>query len=93
MAADAPIGIGPHVRAHQAAHEAHRHDRRDDRERRQDRRVAHLVDRLDGDGRERATARGGSLRWRTMFSTTTIASSTRIPIEKMRAKSVMRFSV
>jgi hypothetical protein len=30
---------------------------------------------------------------RTMFSTTTIASSTRMPIEKMSAKSVMRLSV
>ena len=35
----------------------------------------------------------GSRRWRTMFSTTTIASSTRIPIEKIRAKSVIRLSV
>ena len=31
--------------------------------------------------------------WRSMFSTTTIASSTRIPIEKMRAKRVTRFRV
>ncbi len=30
---------------------------------------------------------------RTMFSTTTMASSTRMPIEKMSAKSVMRLSV
>ena len=30
---------------------------------------------------------------RTMFSTTTMASSTRMPIEKMSANSVMRFSV
>jgi len=28
-----------------------------------------------------------------MFSTTTMASSTRMPIEKMSAKSVIRFSV
>ena len=28
-----------------------------------------------------------------MFSTTTIASSTRMPIEKIKAKSVIRFSV
>ncbi len=35
----------------------------------------------------------GSRRCRTMFSTTTIASSTRMPIEKMRAKSVIRLSV
>ncbi len=31
--------------------------------------------------------------WRTTFSTTTIASSTRIPMEKISANSVMRFSV
>ena len=31
--------------------------------------------------------------WRTIFSTTTMASSTRIPIEKMRAKRVMRLRV
>jgi hypothetical protein len=31
--------------------------------------------------------------WRTMFSTTTMASSTRMPIEKISANSVMRFSV
>ena len=30
---------------------------------------------------------------RTMFSTTTIASSTRMPMEKISAKSVMRLSV
>jgi hypothetical protein len=30
---------------------------------------------------------------RTMFSTTTIASSTRMPIEKISAKSVMRLRV
>ena len=35
----------------------------------------------------------GSAMWRTMFSTTTIASSTRMPIEKISAKSVMRLSV
>ena len=34
-----------------------------------------------------------ALAWRTRFSTTTIASSTRMPIEKISAKSVMRFSV
>src|SRR5262249_13406407 len=32
-------------------------------------------------------------KWRTMFSSTTIASSTRMPMEKIRAKSVMRFRV
>ena len=31
--------------------------------------------------------------WRAMFSTTTIASSTRMPIEKMRAKRLTRLIV
>ena len=31
------------------------------------------------------------LRWRAMFSTTTMASSTRIPMAKTRAKRVIRF--
>ena len=31
--------------------------------------------------------------WRSMFSTTTIASSTRMPMEKIRANSVTRFRV
>jgi hypothetical protein len=31
--------------------------------------------------------------WRSMFSTTTIASSTRMPIEKTRANRVTRFRV
>jgi len=35
----------------------------------------------------------GSPMWRTMFSTTTIASSTRMPIEKISAKSVIRLRV
>ncbi len=35
----------------------------------------------------------GMRQWRTMFSTTTIASSTRMPIEKISANSVIRFSV
>ena len=46
-----------------------------------------------------ATSKGGRA-WlsgirqcRTMFSTTTIASSTRMPMEKISANSVMRFSV
>ncbi len=36
---------------------------------------------------------GALARWRWMFSTTTIASSTRIPIEKMSANSETRLSV
>ena len=35
----------------------------------------------------------GMRKWRTMFSTTTIASSTRMPMEKISANSVTRFSV
>ncbi len=38
-------------------------------------------------------ASGSSIRWRWMFSTTTIASSTRIPIEKISAKRLTRLSV
>ena len=41
-----------------------------------------------------ASGRSGSRsRWRWMFSTTTIASSTRMPIEKISANSDTRFSV
>ena len=35
----------------------------------------------------------GMRQWRTMFSTTTMASSTRMPMEKISANSVMRLSV
>jgi hypothetical protein len=35
----------------------------------------------------------GSLRWRTMFSTSTMGSSTRMPMQKMRAKRVTRLRV
>ena len=35
----------------------------------------------------------GMRQWRTMFSTTTIASSTRMPMEKISANSVIRLSV
>ena len=35
----------------------------------------------------------GKRKCRTMFSTTTMASSTRIPIEKIKANNVTRFSV
>ncbi len=43
--------------------------------------------------RRRVAFRSRSNRWRWTFSTTTIASSTRMPMEKMRAKRVIRFSV
>ena len=43
--------------------------------------------------RAESGAVGSSARWRWMFSTTTIASSTRIPIEKIRANRLTRFSV
>ena len=82
-----------HVRPHQAADERHRQNRGDDRQRREDGRVADLVDRADGDRVERVARRRARRAWRTMFSTTTIASSTRMPIEKISANSVMRFSV
>ena len=35
----------------------------------------------------------GRCMWRWMFSTTTMASSTRMPMEKIRAKRVTRFRV
>ncbi len=35
----------------------------------------------------------GMRAWRTRFSTTTMASSTRMPMEKISANSVMRLSV
>src|SRR5687768_13988756 len=75
-----------HVRAHQAAHEGHGQQRADDGEGGEDGRAAHLVDRRRDHLRESRMRR-----W--MFSTTTIASSTRMPIEKMSAKSETRFSV
>ena len=43
--------------------------------------------------RTKLRLRPGRWRCRWMFSTTTMASSTRMPIEKMSAKSVTRFSV
>jgi hypothetical protein len=42
---------------------------------------------------ERAALARSRSRCRTMFSTTTMASSTRMPMEKMSAKSVTRLSV
>ena len=35
----------------------------------------------------------GKAMWRTMFSTSTMGSSTRMPMQKIRAKSVTRLSV
>ena len=35
----------------------------------------------------------GRWKWREMFSTTTMASSTKMPMEKISAKSVTRFRV
>ena len=43
MAAEAPTGIGPHVRPHQPAHEGHGQDGGDHGECRQDGGIAHLV--------------------------------------------------
>jgi hypothetical protein len=84
----------PHVGPHQAADKRHGQDGGDDGPGGEDRRVADLADGLDGDWRAAACGSAPGRRWwRTMFSTTTIASSTRMPIEKISAKSVMRFSV
>ncbi len=61
--------------------------------------VARIVGLPTSSTARRATAaspplpRPSSRACRTRFSTTTMASSTRMPIEKISAKSVMRFSV
>ena len=81
-----------HVRPHQAGDERHRQQRGDHREGGEDGRAADLVDRAR-DERRAAARPGASARWRWMFSTTTIASSTRMPIEKISANSDTRFSV
>ena len=88
-------GVGrdrAHIGAHHARHEEHRQQRGDDGQRCDDRRVADLRHRLD---RRRATrdAPVAHPQWRAMFSITTMASSTRMPMEKISAKSVTRFSV
>ena len=86
-----PDRDGAHVRTRQPAHEGHGQDGRDHREGGEDRGVAHLVHRLHGDAR---SGRPGFSRWwRSMFSTTTMASSTRMPMEKISAKRVTRFRV
>ena len=71
-------------------HERHRKNRGDHRERGQNGRIADFVHRLDRHI-ERAAALDfrGMRQWRTMFSTTTMASSTRMPMEKISAKSVI----
>ena len=62
-------------------------------------RVARMVGLPTSSTASTATSYGGRARfagmrqWRTIFSTITMASSTRMPIEKINAKSVMRFSV
>jgi len=62
-------------------------------------RVARMVGLPTSSTASIATSYGGRVRfagmrqWRTMFSTTTMASSTRMPIEKIKANRVMRFSV
>ena len=62
-------------------------------------RVARMVGLPTSSTASMATSNGGRSRfagmrqWRTMFSTTTMASSTRMPMEKIRAKRVMRLSV
>ena len=62
-------------------------------------RVARMVGLPTSSTASMATSKGGRWRfagirqWRTMFSTTTMASSTRMPMEKISANRVMRFSV
>ena len=65
--------------------------RGDDGESRENRRPADLIDR-PGDDLERGS-RSRAARWRWMFSTMTIASSTRMPIEKISANNDTRLMV
>ena len=55
--------------------------------------IADLIHRFDGHLERRPPLLSGMRQWRTMFSTTTMASSTRMPMEKISANSVMRLSV
>ena len=80
-----------HVRAHQAGDERHRQQRRDDGEGREDRRPADLVDGARDELGERPLVESARCRW--TFSTITIASSTRMPIEKISANSDTRLIV
>ena len=86
-------GDRAHIRPHQAAHERHRQDRRDHCQGRKNGRIADLIDGFDRHLQGGPVRFPGMRQWRTMFSTTTMASSTRMPMEKIRANSVIRFSV
>ena len=92
IAAEALAGIGRHVGAHQARHEQHRQQRRDHGQRGDDGGVADLGHRVDR-GLDAGLAGASMPQWRAMFSITTMASSTRMPMEKISANSDTRFSV
>ena len=92
IAAEALAGIGRHVGPHQPGHEQHRQQRRDHGQRRDDGRIADFGHRLDR--RLHARLRPSRIaQWRAMFSTTTMASSTRMPIEKISANRLTRLIV
>ena len=78
----------PHVRTHQPGDERHRQQRRDHGEGGEDGRTADLVHGAAGSASPSARRRAAMWRW--MFSTTTIASSTRMPIAKISANSDTR---
>ncbi len=79
-----PHRDGPHVGPHETRHGGHGEKRRDDRESGKDRGITHFINGLDST----AVSTFFILKWRWMFSTTTMASSTRMPMENMRAKRV-----
>ncbi len=79
-----------HVRPHQPGDKSHRQQGGDNGECREDGRTAHLIDRP---GIIAPIVRCVSTRCRWMFSTTTIASSTRMPIEKISANRDTRLMV
>ena len=78
---------GPHVGPHEAGDEGHWKDAA----------ITITVARIVGlptSSTARMAVKGsilGSLKWRWKSSTTTVASSTRMPMEKIRAKRVTRF--
>ena len=88
MARLAPTGMG-FVCDHEPPDKGHGQDRGDDRERGQDGGFP-TSDTAANVARTRPS-RLSFLRCLSIFSTTTMASSTRIPMEKIRAKSVTRF--
>ena len=86
-------GDGAHVGPHQAADEGHGEDGSDDSPGGEDGGVAHFIDGVEGDLGEGLVSGTGHAEVAHDISTTTIASSTRMPIEKISAKRVIRLRV